>query len=74
MHFSELDKSWPVADGARPITQAHAICWFSLVLFGELLSGKLWNKVRGRGGEGSAGADTYIPLQKSFILASLFTE
>ena len=26
------------------------------------------------GGEGSAGADTYIPLQKSFILASFFTE
>ena len=28
-------------------------------------SGKLWNKVRGRGGGGSTGADTYIPLQKS---------
>ena len=26
------------------------------------------------GGEGSTGADTYIPLQKSFILASFCTE
>ena len=31
-------------------------------------------KFKVEGGEGSAGADTYIPLQKSFILASFFTE
>ena len=44
-------------------------------MFGRPLDlGSSGIKFEVEGGEGSAGADTYIPLQKSFILASFFTE